>query len=199
MTLRRLSPVLALAFVTAVTSACQDVPLLPKWNADWNVPLPSQSISLAAAFSPLTTIPANTPANVAFGAQAIALDGAIGQLLRQPLSNASLIIVLSKSIPLDGADTVFVAQSPAELTAPTASTIVIPLSLVAANAKDSVQSPALTPANLTMLQNVAIAGTTLQVQMRGRVVYPGPGNRTITSTDSIGVKLQMLATVAVSR
>jgi len=193
---KSLTAALAAAVVTLVTIGCKDIPLLPKWSADWNIPLPSQRIPLQGPFPAI--VPAGASAHVSFPPQALPIDGAIGQLLKSPLSNASIFMVVTKSIPLNGQDTLFVAATVADLSNPAATRIVVPIALTAGNAQDSVQSP-VSAAGLAMLQSVANSSGSLQVQLSGQVTYPGPGTRTITLTDSIGVRLGMLSTIAVSR
>lgn len=186
----------AAALVTCVTLGCEDVPLLPKWDADFNVPLPSQRIGLLGPFP--AVVPPGTSGNVSFPPQQEPLDDAVGDLLVDKLKAADVILTLSTTVPLDGADTVFVAANNADLTNAAAQRIVVPVTLVAA-------VPTLTdtvPVNaggLAMLQTVAQNSGTLFIQLRGRVTYPGPGNRTITANDSIGVRLALLARIAVSR
>ena len=198
MNTQRLFAATAAALVTCVTLGCKDIPLLPKWDASWNLPLPSQVIKLQNAF------PAGIPVtpfsgNVSFTApQSEPIDGFIGQVLGDSIGTASIAMVLTKSIPLSGSDTLFVAATVADLSNPAAQRIVMPLTMIAANAQDSILTP-LTAGGLAMLQGVAKNNGTLQVQLSGRVTYSGPAPRAVTSTDSIGVKLALLATVSISR
>jgi hypothetical protein len=182
--------------------ACKDVPLLPKWNADWNLPLPSQAIKNIFGVTPVT-IPAGTSANVSF-TQSQAVDGPIGGLLKQDLSNASFIVTVTKSIPLSGNDTLFIAADTFAFSNPAATRIVIPITLVATNVgalKDSIApNPTVSAAGLAMLQNVANSGGTLWIRMKGQVTYAGPPNPgTVQPGDSVLLKLALLSTIAISR
>jgi hypothetical protein len=182
--------------VTSVTLACKDIPLLPHWDADWNVPLPSQAIALFGPFPGL--VPPGTSANISFPPQSQTFGGSVGSLLEQNLSNAALVVVLSKALAVSGADTVFVAADAASLTNAAATRIVVPVAFTAADLTVTDTVP-VTAAGITMLQNLAQSNGSLWVQLRGRVSYAGPGNLTVTTSDSIHVRLSLLATIAVSR
>lgn len=188
--------VTAAALVTAVTVACQDIPLLPTWDADWNVPLPSQAIALFGPFP--GAVPAGTSANVSFPPQSQSLGGTVGSLLDQDLSNAALVVVLSKTLAVSGSDTVFVAADSASLTNAAATRIVVPVAFTAADLTVTDTVPVST-AGIAMLKSVAQAEGSLWVQLRGRVTFAGPGVLAVTPADSIHVRLSLLATIAVSR
>lgn len=194
-------PAFAAAGAALCVFACKDVPLLPKWNADWNLPLPSQSIKNIFGAVPVT-IPAGTSASVSF-TQSQTVDGPIGGLLKQQLSNASFIVTVTKSIPLDGVDTLFIAADTFAFTNPAATRIVVPITLSAANVgavKDSIApNPVVSASGLLMLQNIANSSGTLWIRMKGQVTYPGPGSRAVQPGDSVLLKLALLSTIAVSR
>jgi len=99
---------------------------------------------------------------------------------------------------VSGADTLFVAPDSVSLTVNTASVIVVPIAFTA-NDLTVTDTATVLPSGLAMLKNVADVQGTLWIQLRGQVAYNGTGNLTVTAADSIGVKLAMLATIAVSR
>ncbi len=183
------------ALVALVATAC-DVPFAPRWDADWNVPLPSQKIVLLGQF-PAAIVPAGTSANVSFPVQPLELDASIGTILQQELRSASLALTLTKSVAISGTDTLFVASSRANLSNNDPSTIVLPMAFAAADTQvDSTR--AVSAAGLAMLQTVAEAKDSLFVQLRGRATNPGPGTITLTATDSIGIRLALIARIGVS-
>ncbi len=192
----RLRAALAAAFVTGVTMGCVDVPLLPTWDADWYVPLSSQRIGLLGPFP--AAVPPGTSAQVSFPPQQQSLDDAAGSILDQEMRSANVVLTLSSSIPLDGADTLFIAATSADLTNGSAQRVVVPITLVA-SVPTFTDTVAVTADGLTMLKNAAAAGGDIFIQLRGSVTYPGPGIRTITASDSIGVRFALLARIAVSR
>ena len=183
------------ALLACLTVACQDVPLLPHWDADWNVPLPSQSIALPFA----GVVPAGTSASISSAPQRQSLDGSVGSILDQNLSNAALVVVLSKTLPVSSDDTVFVAADSASLTSSIATRIVVPVTLTAADLTPVSDTVVIPTAGILMLQSVAQSKGSLWVQLRGRVSYAGPGTLTVAPGDSIHVRLSLLATIAVSR
>lgn len=190
-------PALVTGALAALAATACDVPFAPRWDADWNVPLPSQKITLLGQF-PAPIVPAGTSANVSFPAQPQKLDASIGTILQQELRSASLTLTLTKSVAISGNDTLFVASSRANLNSPLpASTIVLPMSFSAADTRvDS--TIAVSAAGLAMLQLVAAAEDSLFVQLRGRATNPGPGTITLTATDSIGIRLALIARIGVS-
>jgi hypothetical protein len=195
----RLAAGLLAAAAVSVSVACQDVPLLPKWDADWYIPLPSEAIALGGAGGVFPgTVPPGTSANISFPPQTQQLDESVGSLLRQELSNGRIIVTLTKTLAVSGSDTLFIAPDQASLTVNTASVIVVPVAFTATDLSVTDTATVL-PSGLTMLKNVADAQGTLWIQLRGQVSYNGSGNLTVTAADSIGVKLAMLATIAVSR
>lgn len=184
----------AAACVICVTTACNDIPLLPTWDSDWYLPIPSQAIAL-----PVGVIPNGTPPqSVSFPPQQQDLDDAVGALLKQDLSNAQVIMTISKTVDLSGSDTLFIAAAAADLTNAGATRIVIPFTLTTAD-RTVVDTVALTAVGLGLLQSVADNDGTLHIQMRGTVQNNSGGTVTTTSADSIRVKLAMLATIAASK
>lgn len=177
----------AAACVICVTTAC-DVPLLPQWDTDWNVPLPSQSIPL-----PPVPIPNNTSIQDSFPTQQQDLDESIGELLKNAADNGSVIVTLTKrqTLALNGNDTLLISTTAAGLNTPGAGRIVVPITFAAADASvtDTV------PVNLAVIRTAADAGGTLFIRMQGRlsntsgaIVTPGP-------SETIQVRLALLATI----
>jgi hypothetical protein len=180
--------------VMCITTACKDVPLLPQWNADWNLPLPSQAVPL-----PVGVIPSGfPPQQVSFPAQQQQLSSSIGSLLKQDLSNASVVLTLAKTLNLNGTDTLFIASSNADLTNAAATRIVIPVSFTAAD-RTVVDTATVNAIGLGMLQSVADNDGSLFIQLRGSVQNSSGAPVAVTSADSIHVKLALLATIGVSR
>ncbi|OGT94992.1 MAG: hypothetical protein A2083_05640 [Gemmatimonadetes bacterium GWC2_71_9] len=186
----------ALALLAA--PACNDVPVLPKWDAEWYVPLPSQSIALGGAdrFPIGVPIPPGTSASVSFPVQSLALDQAIGRILRQPLSDGRAIVTIATPFALDGADTLFVAADSTALTNPAAARIVVPFTLVAS--QSSITDTVEITQGLSVLSTAAQNDASLYVQVRGRVTYSGTASQTVTAADSIGVKLALFTRIGVS-
>jgi hypothetical protein len=188
---RFLAAACAAATVTGVTLACKDVPLLPKWDADFNLPLTSQGIALLGPFP--ATVPPGTAAPVSFGPLSQSLEGAIGTMLDQDLSNGRVIVTLTKALPVGGADTVFVSAS---RTATPTDTLAMTLLAADQSVTDTIP---ISSAGLNLLRSQASAKDSIFVRLSGRMSYNGSGNLTVTSADSIRVKLALLATIAVSR
>ncbi|MFI5207948.1 MAG: hypothetical protein ACHQU8_04175 [Gemmatimonadales bacterium] len=186
------------AIASIVLVGCKDIPLLPKWNSDEQLPLASQKITVSPPFPAGVPVPNGTSQNVSFPAQTQTIDGLVGQILKPGLVAASIVSVITKTVTVSGADTLFIAQTQADLTNPAATRIVVPLSIVAANAKDSSQA-VVTAAGLTMLQNVANASGPLWIQMRGLATCVNAAGCTFAAGDSVGVRLTLLATVPISR
>lgn len=189
-------PALVTGALAALAATACDVPFAPRWDADWDVPLPSQKITLLGQF-PAPIVPAGTSANISFPAQAQELDASIGTILQQELRSASLSLTLTKSVAISGTDTLFVASSRPNLSNGDPSTIVLPMAFAASDTRvDSTR--AVSAAGLAMLQAVAEAEDSLFVQLRGRATNPGPGSITLTPTDSIGIRLALIARIGVS-
>jgi len=184
-----------------VLLGCKDIPLLPKWNADEKVPLASQKITVSPPFPSGVTVPNGTSQNVSFPAQSQTVDGLVSQILQPGLVAGTIVSVITKSatVTINGNDTLFIAATQADLTNALAQRIVVPLTITAANTKDSTQA-AITAGGLTMLQNVANAGNgSLWIQMRGQATCVNAAGCTFTNGDSVGVRLTLLATVPISR
>jgi hypothetical protein len=187
------------AIVAVLAAGCEDVPFVPKWDADWNVPLPSSAIYLQSSFGTLP-IPPGASANISFPPQQQTLDEAVGEVLRRDLRAASLILTLTKSANLQfsATDTLFVAASQADLTNAAANRIVVPVTFAASDVAVT-DTTAVTSGGLTMLQTVAGSpGGELWIQLRGRATFEGSGFYTVQPTDSIGVKLALLVRIGVS-
>lgn len=187
------------AVVILLTTACDDVPLIPRWDADFLLPIASQGFALGSAF-PGGTIPVSPagPVPISTGVETQGLDDAMGDLLDDELLGASLIFTVSSTIPLDGADTLFLAGSAAALTSPAAIRIVAPFTLVSAT-PSTTDTVVLGTPELDMLRFIASSNGTLYFQMRGSVTYTGPAPRPVTASDSIAVQVQCLCRIAVSR
>jgi hypothetical protein len=198
MKLSRLAATSLAACATIVHIGCKDIPLLPKWNADEKLPLASQKITVSPPFPAGVNVPNGTSQSVSFPAQSQAIDGLVGQILQPGLLAATIVSVITKSVTVSGADTLFIAATQPDLTNAAAQRIVVPLVIVAANAKDSSQT-VVTAGGLTMLQNVANASGSLWIQMRGQATCVNAAGCTFTAGDSVGVRLTLLATVPISR
>lgn len=192
--MRLLRPALVAGALAAVGAAgCNDVPLVPKWDADWYVPMASQTIQL-----PNGTIPGGVSVSDSFPTQAQDMGDAAGQVLSRDLRSASVIFTLDKNVDVSVADTLFIAASAADLGNPNATRIVLPVTMNA-SATTTSDTVAVIQSGLTMLANVAEAAGTLFIQMRGTVSNPGPGSVTIdNSNNTIDVRLALLARIGVS-
>ena len=185
---------LAGALAAFAATAC-DVPLAPRWDADWYVPLPSQDISLGAFFG--LAIAPGASAQISFPPQTLGLSESIGQILQQDLRTAAVIMTISKAVPLAADDTLYVANSAANLTNPAATRIIFPL-VLSSTATSVTDTVVVGAAQLAMLSAVAAAQGQLFVQLSGRASYPGATPLTITANDKIGIKVALLVRVGVS-
>ncbi len=204
MRLARRTGLLAVLAAAGLAAACNDVPFAPKWDADWTVPLPLTPINLSAAFSPLTTIPPQTSAQVPVHVQSQDLGQSIGQVLKQDIRRAILRLNYVMTRALAGSDTVFVAASQADLTNPAATRIVFPVALsqTTSAGRDVVDTLEAGSPQLAMLQNAASDGGSgmLYVQVRGNVRNPSTTQSvTITSGDEIGLAFQLTVRIPVSK
>lgn len=180
-----------------VLAACTDVPFLPKWSADWNVPLPSRAVSQVFGAAP-ATVPAGTPAAVSF-TDSLTVDGPVGGLLKQDLSNASIVVTVVKSIALGGAPTLQIDSSKTFATAINVA-ITLDSSKVAPAGRDSVTpNTSVSQAQIGMLQGVANSNGRLYVRLSGNVHCHTSGTCTVAPTDSILVKLALVSTIAISK
>lgn len=180
---------LAAACVMCVTTAC-DVPVLPQWDTNWNVPLPSTAIHL-----PPVPIPNGTTVSDSFPTQQQSLDESIGSLLEHAADTGSVIVTLTKrqGLALSGTDTLFMASSLTGLnTSGPANRIEVPIAFAASDASvtDTVHVP-----NLGIIQSAAESGGTLFLRLRGTISNTSGGTVTPLATDSIAVKLALLATI----
>jgi hypothetical protein len=171
--------------VICVTTAC-DVPVLPQWDTNWYVPLPSTAMAL-----PPGPIPNGASANVSFPTQQQSLDESIGSLLKNAADTGSVILTLSKTLNLSGVDTLFISASSAGLDVPGAGRILIPVSFTAADRTvvDTVST------SLALVQNTADANGDLFIRLRGSVSNNTGGTITVTTADSIKVKLALLTLI----
>ena len=179
----------AAACVTCVTAAC-DVPVLPQWDTDWNLPLPSQAIPLAPV-----PIPNNTTIAATMPTQTQDLDASIGELLKNASDTGAVVITITKpaGLALSGADTLFIASSAAGLDNPgAASRIEVAFAFAAT---DGTKSDTLPVLNLGIVRTAADNGGTLYLRFRGTITNNSGGVVTPAATDSIAVKLALLATI----
>jgi hypothetical protein len=176
--------------VICVTTACSDLPLLPQWDANWNVPLPTQALTLPPAI-----IPAGLTAPIPPTTQQEPLDKSIGDLLSNAADTGSVLLTLIKkpSLAVNGTVTAEIDSTAAF----GASKITIPVTFTAAS--DTTHAPA-SAVNVGMIRATADAGRTLYIRLSGSASNPGPGSVTVTSAnDTIYVKLNVLSTIHVSR
>jgi hypothetical protein len=181
---------LAAGFVILLTGACKDVPLLPQWDANWNVPLPSQSLVV-----PPGVIPATASAPVSFPTQQEPLDKSVGSLLQNAADTGSVQLTLVKkpSLAVSGNMTLQIDSTGAFGPA----TISIPVTFTAASDSTTAVTGG---ASLAMIRATANNNGSLFVKLSGTVTNPGPGTVTVTSAnDTITVKLAVIATIHVAR
>ena len=182
----------AAACVMCVTTACKDIPLLPQWDTSWNVPLPSQAIGL-----PAVPIPNGFSIQDSFPTQQQALDRSVGSLLENAADTGSVILALTKrkGFALSGADTLFLSQTTAGLSTPGTGRIVIPIAFVATDSTvtDTVST------SLTIIRTAAAANGSIFVRFQGRVSNNSGAAITPGVTDSIHVRLALLALIHSSK
>ena len=195
----------ALALAGAVTaaafSAC-DVPLAPRWDADWYLPLSTEAIHLDSTFTG-GFIPPATPANVSFDPQRQDVTGAIGDVLKNLVTDsararATITLTIAKRTAISADDTLFVAPDSSSLTNPNPGRIVFPVALATTDTLKT-DTLAVGLASITMMHDAAEAKTPLWIQVRGRVSNPSGSAIAITAADSITIKLTVTARVTVSR
>lgn len=186
----------ALVAATAMgLSACEDVPFVPRWDADWVVPLPSQTIRLPNYF-PLA-IPPGFEAPVSFDQDLpLSLDASIGDLLEQSLDTASVTLELQYNLQMSGQDTLYVDRLRANLGNAAAARIVFPITFSGFSARDTLR---ISPAAIRMISETAAAQDTLWVRFSGQMRYDGSSPHTVSSSDTIAVRAQILARVRISR
>ena len=200
----------ALALVGAVTAAtfaaCKDVPFAPRWDADMYMPLSTRAIYLNNVFR-FGFIPPSTSDTVSFLPQKQDVTGAIGDVLKNLVTDPArartvLTLTVSKTTQISANDTLFVARDSTSLHPTGAdSTVIFPIALATSDLSKT-DSLSLTVAQITMMQNAAksTSGTPrpLWIQLRGRVSNPSGNPITITTADSINIKLTVTARIAVS-
>ncbi len=184
----------ALACAVGV-AACGEVPVLPQWDADWYLPLPSQTVNFNSFYS--GPLPANTGFNWSPAPTTQSLSGAIGSLLKKDLRTGQVILTLRKKTQVNLLDSLFVGSCSTCLTAGNTGTILFVLSMQAADTI-FVDTTVITPANVAMLSSVANANGPLWIKISGRA-STGATPITITSADTMSVKPAMVARVAMSR
>jgi hypothetical protein len=201
----RLRRALALAgAVTAVAfTACKEPPFAPRWDADEYFPLTTQPIPLSTYVPapPANTIPNGQSKNVSFPPQRQDVTGALADVLKNLVTDPSrarteLALTISKTKPLSTADTLFVAPDSASLFNANPSRIVFPLSLLPTDVSvtDSIGAG---QQQIAMLQSAGSAKTPLWIQLRGSVSNNSGSTMTITSADSINIRVTVTARVAV--
>jgi hypothetical protein len=192
--MKRLTTALTAACaLTIALAACEDIPLLPRWDADWYVPLPSQAISVPFSGS----IPAGVGAPASFTEQQ-EMEGSIGDILRETLRGATVIITLTKSVALQVDDTLVVSNNAADTLNPAAAPIFMSLAMATTDTETD-DTLVVSQAGIDMLRATAEAQGTLFVHVRGQLSNPGPGSVTVNPSDSIGVRIALIARIAMSR
>lgn len=184
----------------AIFAGCEDVPGLPRWDADWLLPLPSQTISFQSEWG-APTVPPNATFQVDFPPQNQSTTEALGAVIGETLRELRVILELRKPLgtAIGTTDTLFVGSAPdaATLNVGNTATIVLPLSLAVGDSL-SVDTIVVTTANRQMIQAVAAQEGDLWIQLRGRA-QAGPAGHTFSSSDNLGVRVQLVARVAMSR
>lgn len=197
---RRTRLALGASLGVAVFAGCEDVPGLPRWDADWLLPLPSQTISFQSEWG-APTVPPNATFPVDFPPQNQSTTEALGAVVGETLRELRVILELSKPIgtAIGTIDTLFVGDAPdaATLSINDPRTIVLPLTLAVGDSV-TVDTIVVTTANRLMIQSVADQEGDLWVQLRGRA-QAGPAGHTFSASDNLGVRVQLVARVAMSR
>jgi len=185
---------------TVLAGCPDDLPVIPQWDADWALPLPTQSIPLDSSFGGIT-VPPNTSFPIDFPVQQQPLDQTfstldLGERLR-PGSKIVLTIGKAATTALSIVDTIFVGESSTALNATDPRTIRLRVDL-ASGATASTDTITITTANLDMIQDVARFGGFLFVQARG-VASSGAAGYTFTGTEVLTVRAQIIARVAIAK
>ena len=185
---------------TVLAGCPDDLPVIPQWDADWALPLPSQTINLPDEWGTLT-VPPNTTFPIDFPVQQQPLDQTfstldLGERLR-PGSKIVLTIGKAATTALSIVDTIFVGESSTALNATDPCTIRLRVDL-ASGATASTDTITITTANLDMIQDVARFGGFLFVQARG-VASSGAAGYTFTGTEVLTVRAQIIARVAIAK
>lgn len=195
----------SLALVGAVSAAalaaCGDIPFAPKWDADMYMPLSTKAIYFSQFFAVGFILP-NQSGNVNFSPQTQALNSTIGTILEKVVTVPSrarsvLTVTIGKTLAISAQDTLFISPDSLGLFTTRPGGIVFPIALAVADVSKT-DSIAVSQASIAMLQNAASNKTPLWIQLRGLVSNPSASVITITSADSIGIKLAMTVRVAMS-
>ena len=205
----------ALALIGAVAAAaftaCKEPPFAPRWDSDMFMPLSTQPIRLDSVFKATGgIIPPATSAPDSFPPQQQAISGVLGDVLKNLVTDASrcsstvnpalscdqLKLTITKNKPIAVQDTLFVANSKANLSAAGAGTVVFPISLAAADVTKS-DSVNLTQTSVGMLQAAWKSDTPLLIMLRGRACNPGAGTITVTNADTLFVTTSVTMRIAV--
>jgi len=181
----------------AVTLACNDVPLLPQWDADFYVPVTAGKLSIPGAG---TVIPANTASPSVNGPiHSASMAGTTGDLLNKVLdslaTNVRIEIRVKKSANLAAslADTIYLAADSAGL----ASTTVANGFAMATTDTAIVDTLVMGAAQVNLIHSLVMASGTLWLQTRGHATT-GASPVTIQATDSIHVRVGLLVAVPVA-
>jgi hypothetical protein len=185
----------------AATVACNDIPGIPKWDADWFIPLPSQTINLPDEANNVPSLPPNAEFPIDFPIQQQAMDESFANFKLDETLREGTRIELTLRKPsftqIGTSDTLYIGESDAALVSSNGRTIRVILSMGVSDTM-VVQTLTISPANLDMIQDVARSGGNLSVQLRGRAVV-GPSGHTFSSNDQLGVRVVLFARVAMSR
>lgn len=196
---RRVTAALVTLACAAAAAACKDIPVLPKWDADWVLPLPSQTISFPTELGAVT-VPPTASFPIDFPAQQQAMDGSMGQIFADSglLRSAQVILELRKNTALATNDTLFVGESQAALVHGNPRTIEISLNMSGADTMVTTTLP-ITGTNLQMLRSVTDTQGDLWIKLSGRASNPSTTQSvTLTSADQLGIKVRLFATIGVS-
>lgn len=192
----RWSAALGAPLCALVVAACGDVPVLPQWDADWYVPMPSQSVDFGTAFGG-SSVPANFGFPFSY-TDSLDMNGAIGDLLQKDLRSASVIMGLSKHTQVSTTDTLFVGESDAALTAGNTRTILFVLNMTVSDTGVT-DTTVITANNIQMLTDVANSPSgKLHIKVVGRA-STGSSPVTLTSADSLAIRTALVARIAMSR
>jgi len=181
----------------AAGAACHDVPLLPKWDADWVIPLPSQTISFPGAFGSFAVPPKDT-VPISFPPVSQSLSGGVGNLFADPglLRSAKVVLELRKTTALAVIDTVFVGEAPDALVNGNPRTIQLRLDMTTSDTM-VVDTLVVTSTNFQMLTDVTNAKSALWLKLSG-IANSGATPVVLTSADQLSARIQLVATVGVS-
>jgi hypothetical protein len=200
---------LAGAVAAVAFTACHEPPFFPRWDSDMYMPLSTQPIVLDSVFKATGgIIPPATSAPDSFPPQQQAISGVLGDVLKNLVTDASrcsstvnpalscdmLKLTISKSKPIAAQDTLFVANSKANLSPPAAGTVVFPFTLASTDATKS-DSISLTPQAVSMLQAAGKSNTPLWIMLRGRASNPTTSTITVNK-DTLFITTSVTVRVA---